>query len=542
MMRSRAWQIALIILAGIPAFLFVCLGHFGRLVVDDFCIFHIARSMDAWQAIVYHNNTNTASFSRLLLHSLFAPFDAMAMAVTSLAVVAISTAGLYLILRRAVLSILLYRPHGTALWIIAVLATAASVNAFATPQSFYWYNASSGYVLPAAVCILYFALLFEIACKERSTQAMRLAAPISAAIAFALGGASEMFVVFQFALLALAILFSAALLTSSIRLRFLSLFIAGWLGTVAALIIHLLSPGTRHRIEDIEAGPWLPLRSAPALLEKSLEPILTNLADPEAFAGFILLFGLGLSLTLILYRPTAALAPVKARQVECWPLQLCLLLQLLFVPVLWSHVSDLRQVAGRFSYGFAIVVAVNLLSIAAMAVLILWRRRIGPALAAKQNGLMAYTTCVLIYVLTLFAMTQVRSIHFKAATYLYLSSLTILCAMVWQLLLCLADQRAKRIARSATLFFIMPVATTAALVLVSLYGQGVVTERMLAPIAYLQVIPGLIWGVFFRLFDSALALDVSNKSAVESRPCRDRSRPGGISGHRHRTRPCQADT
>ena len=293
MIRSRIWQIPLLILAGIPALIFAYLGHFGRLILDDYCIFHIAKSMDAWQAIVYHYNTNTASFSRLLLNSLFAPIDKLAIAFTTLAVVLFSIAGLYLILHRVLVSVLLGRPNRTALWIISTLVTAASINAFVTPESFYWYNANAGYALPAAICILYIALLFEIAHKERSTLTMRLTVPVSALIAFGLGGASEMFVVFQFAVLALAIIFSAILFASSLRLRFLSLFFAGWCGTVAALIIHLTSPGTRLRIEDLEAKLHLPIRTGSALLRALFEPTLKYLAHQEAFAGFILLFGLG---------------------------------------------------------------------------------------------------------------------------------------------------------------------------------------------------------------------------------------------------------
>ena len=495
MIRARVWRIPLLVLAGIPAFMFAYLGHFGRLILDDFCVLHIARSMDPWQAIVHHYNTNTASFSRLLLHSLFVPIDELATALTSLAVVIVSIAGLYLIQRRVVATFLRFRPHNTALWIIAALATAASINAFATPESFFWYNASVGYVLPAAICILYIALLLEIAHKERSIRTMCLAAPISAAIAFALGLSSEMFVVFQFALLALAIVFSALLLASAARLRVLSLVLAGLIGTAAALVLHLVSPGTRLRIEYIESAPYEPIRMAPALLGRTLDAAAQYLAHPKVFAGFMLLFGLGLALTLVVHRP----APATPKKLEFWPLGLCLLLQLLFVPILWTHVSDLPQVVGRFSFGFAIVVAANLLSIAAIAILILWRGRISRTVAARRNGLMMYSTGALLYAVTFFAMTQVRSIHYKAALYLVFSAVLIICVLCWQLSLCLADPRAKRVARLATLFFIMPAMTTAALVAVSLFGQGLVTERMLAPVAFLQVMPGLIWGTYFAI-------------------------------------------
>ena len=184
------------------------------------------------------------------------------------------------------------------------------------------------------------------------------------------------------------------------------------------------------------------------------------------------------------------------------------------MPLLWTHVSDLPQIAGRFSYAFALVVAANALSIAGLAILLLLRRRNSWALESRRNGLMAYSIGVLLYALALFAMSQVRIINYKAAAYLCFSSLTMLCALGWQLSSCLGDQRASFFARLATLSYFMPIATTVALVGVSLYGRGSVTERMLAPVAYLQVIPGLIWGAYLAFLLQRLQTEASKRWQV----------------------------
>ena len=497
MRRLRIWQYLLLLLSGVPAFLFAYLGHFSRLIIDEHCVFHIARSMDAWESILHYYNTQTASFSRSLLHSVLAPIDVLATSLMPLAIIALSAASLYWLLSWIVVNLLNGRPNRIALWIISLLVPAAAINAFIKPQIMYWYNSSTGYILPTVLSIMYLALLLELACRERSSWATCLAIVASAAIAFVLGGASEMFVVFEFTYLTLAIAFIVVFLESSIRRRFLFLFLAGWLGTISALLVHLNSPGLRSRVADIEAGSTIdPIRTAPRLLERTLDSTIQYLTHTEAFAGFMLLFGLGLTATLILYQPTRTPADRRPLTSTRMPILLCLLIQLCFVPILWTHVSDLPQVAGRFSYAFSTVVAINLAAVALFVFTLMRRKRIDALLRARRNGLMVCSTFVLLCVAVLFLMTQVRSIHIKADTYLLISLLTYLGALALQLSHCIADRRAKRFALPATLSFILLIATTAALAGVSLYARGWIAPRGLPPIAYIHVTIGLIWGAF----------------------------------------------
>ncbi len=506
MLRTRNWQYALLLLAGIPAFVFAYLGHFSRLIVDDYCSFHAERTMDAWKGILFYFETQSASWSRIALHSILSPFEVLAVALTPPAIVALSTIGLYWILRQAVATLLRGRPHRIANWIISLLITAAAINAFASPESFYWYNASTGYTLPAALFIIYLALLIALAGKDRSAFAQYLGLVASVAIAFGLGGASEMFAVFQFAFLTVAIVYIILFIAPSLRRRFLSLFLAGWLGNAAALMVHLSSPGMYARVEAIEAGPIARIRFLPDLLSSSQKLTLHYLAQQDTFAGFMLLFGLGLVATLLLYRPVMSAGQSKSLTLGTAPLWLCLFAQLLFVPILWTHTSDLPQLANRFSYAFATVLVVNLLSLLVILAMLLWRRRVAQSILTNRNGLPLYLTSILLFVTVLFGMTQLRSIDIRAAAYLIFTSLTFIGALGWQLAPLTAEPRAKRFALLATVSYIMPVAATAGLVAVSLYGRGSVTERILAPIAYLQVIPGLIWGAYFAFLIQRLRL------------------------------------
>ena len=506
MLRKRSWQYLLLLLAAIPAFIFAYLGHFSRLVVDDYCSFHAERTMDAWKGILFYYETQSASWSRIALHSILSPFDVLAVAMTPLAIVSLSTIGLYWILRQAVVSLLQGRPHRITLWIISLLVSAAAINAFASPESFYWYNASTGYTLPAALFIIYLALLIALGGKDRPAVAQYLGLAASIVIAFGLGGASEMFAVFLFAFLAVAIVLIILFIASSLRRRFLYLFLAGWLGNAASLLLHLNSPGMHARVANIEAGPIARIQSLPELLNSSLKWTLHYLVQPEAFAGFMLLFGLGLVATLLLYRPAISAGQSKPLALGTAPLWFCLITQLLFVPILWTHRSDLPQVADRFSYAFAAVLLVNLLSLVIILAMLLWRRRVAQSILTNRNGLPLYSTSILLFVTIVFGMTQWRSIDIRAGAYLFLSSLVYLGALGWQLAPLTADRRATKFALLATVSYIVPVASTAALVAVSLYGRGSVTERILAPIAYLQVIPGLIWGAYFAFLIQRLRL------------------------------------
>ncbi len=487
----------LLLLSGVPALIFAYLGHFSRLIIDEHCVFDIGRSMNPWQIILHYYNTHTASFSRVFLHSVFAPIDVLTTSLMPLAIVVLSTVGLYWLLYRIVASLLGGRPNRKALWIISLLFTAAAINAFISPQSIYWFNASAGYTLPVALSIVYLALLLELACREWSSLATYMQIVASAAIAFLLGGASEMFVVFEFACLTLALLFIAVFLASSIRRRFLILFLAGWLGTLAALFVHVISPGLGIRVAYIEDGSTVEqVRAAPELLKRTLDSTFQYLTQVESFAGFMLLFGLGLCATLILYQPSSTTPKDRPKTSTRLPIWLCLLVQLSFVPLLWTHVSDLPQVAGRFSYAFSAVVAINLAAASLLIFALMRRKRIDASLGARRNGLMMCSTFVLLGVAALFFMTQLRSIHIKAYTYLLISSLSFLGALASQLSYVVADRRAKRFALPATLSYIVVIATTAALATGSLYGRGWVTPRGMAPIAYVHVISGLIWGAY----------------------------------------------
>ena len=99
-------------------------------------------------------------------------------------------------------------------------------------------------------------------------------------------------------------------------------------------------------------------------------------------------------------------------------------------------------------------------------------------------------------VLGLFAMTQLRSVDQRAGIYLLSTFILILVLLGWQLSITLGDYRATKLRLLAGYSLVMAVLSVGVMVAVSLYGQGFMRERIMPPAAFMQVTPGLIWGLF----------------------------------------------
>ena len=178
------------------------------------------------------------------------------------------------------------------------------------------------------------------------------------------------------------------------------------------------------------------------------------------------------------------------------PLWIALLVQICFIPILLTHISDHPQVFGRFSRAFALVVAINL-ALTFVLVILSWRRRhIEIALERMRHGWKMYCSALLVLLALFFALTQLRSIHYKAATYLFVTAMVCLGALCWQLTYNFPNPTTRKLGSYAMSWLLVTVVIIASLVGLSLYVQGYVSVRIMAGAAFLQVIGGLIWGGF----------------------------------------------
>lgn len=171
-----------------------------------------------------------------------------------------------------------------------------------------------------------------------------------------------------------------------------------------------------------------------------------------------------------------------------------LVLQVLLLPLLWAHSSDSGQVLGRFSWSFTVILVINLAAILFFAFL-LWRRSWFDSLFQRPAMVMTLCGVMGLAVIALFALSQIRSIHWRAETYLALSGISF--AFV---LFAIATGTAPYVEQKKRLWGAVTVITLfllsfAALVAVSLWGQGFLFNRVFAPATYLLMLCALYLGL-----------------------------------------------
>ena len=272
-----------------------------------------------------------------------------------------------------------------------------------------------------------------------------------------------------------------------------------------------------QRVLRSEATWATPIRSIPELVQGTLDSILKYVGHQEAFAGFTMLLALGFYATLCVNVPRSNRSPSDSLTLTSAPLSLGLIVQLVFVPILWSHLSDSRQVFGRFSYTFMSVIILNAALTIAFAVTIWRRRSLVDACRRNKDALIVYGSVTLTVFSLLFVLAQFRSIHYKAATYLFTSALVTIAMLCWQLTFAVSDQRARKVGQVALSWLLMTLIIMAAQVLVSLYIHGTVTVRIMAGSAFMQVTGGLFWGCFLGLLIKHACVPSENIRAWMSR-------------------------
>ena len=468
-----------VLLAFVPLILFVYLGQFSRMMSDDYCTIAVGQELGAWEGMRYWFDNWAGSYANFFLKSAVAPLDVILPRVMPAVIVVLWLAGLYWLLAQVLAWLPVDSPRRWAA-AISALTIAAAINAFHSPQSFYWYAASTHYALPLAVLTLYAALALWTAQRAALSSAALL---VGGLLCFISAGAAEIFVAFQAVFLSCCLLMALLLVRPAQRLRYVLVFGAGWLATLISLIIQVNSPGVANRIAVDAQNIGQPIREMTSLLAETANLTFQHIGHPPVFAAFALLMGIGL-----LAAPTKSQAQsTAALPLPAW-LGFGLLVQLLFVPLLWAHTSDSPQLLGRFSLSYSVVICLNAAFILCFAALIWQRRRINAHLQRRAQRRLLFCLALLMMTLPLFALTQLRGIHYRAASYLFLSALTLLVILGAHL------PGGALHKRSGLLAYGIAAICTAAVIGTALFGRGFVTPRVLAPGAFLLVISGLVWG------------------------------------------------
>ncbi len=489
------WLIVAIALA--PAGLFAYLGQFSRLMFDDYCSIASARDRGAWGYMIDILDTFAGGYANWLLKGLMAPLDTLLPRITPPLIVVLWLAGLVWLVFQGLAYLGISGSRRTLSISISALTVAATIPAFYSPQSFYWYTASTQNALPLALLTMYMALALWTA-QRRREDALSLSGIIAGGLlCFITAGSGEVFVGFQTTLLALCLLAIFAFLPSSRRRTYLPVFGVGWLATLGGLAIQLSAPGVALRAAHIAQRQGLPNRSISVLMHETLARSFAHIKHPQALAGFAMLMAVGLLIMLVKYKPQSSSETSKPVKLALPPLWLGLVFQLLWFPLLWLQTSDSPQWLGRFSGRYMVAVMLNILFVLGFLLMLWQRKRVQAQLQKRERGrltggyIMA-SACIFVLLLP----AAQLDIDRLAASWLFTSLLMLLILLTWHLSSMLPSAAARRLGMLALCSSGIGWVCIAAMVFISMYGAGYVQPRTMAAGAYLLALPGLVWGAW----------------------------------------------
>ena len=486
------WLMAALALA--PAALYAWMAQFTRLLSDDYCyIASGVRELGAWQGMLYWLNNSSGRYAFAFSKSVIPPPDLSAVRIMPAFIVVLWLAGLFWLVFQGLDRLGINRPRRPLALAIAALILAAVISDYLMPRPLYWYEAIVNYLLPALLLTIYLALTLWLVRRTRP-PAWGLAA--GGLLCFITAGWAESFLAFQLTFLTCCLLASLAWLHRSARRAYTLIFGVGWLATLAGSVIQLLAPGVAARAAIIEGYYGRPDRSLLASLSRTFDGALETLGHPPIFAGFVLLLAVGLLVMLVKCHPAAAPKTPKPAALVSSALWLCLVFQLLWLPLLWSHVSDTPQFFDRFSLRYMVIIGLNAAFILGFLAL-LWRRRpINAYLQRHERGLLIFCNGLLLIFVILFALSQLAGIYYLPASWLFATALMFLGLLGWQLSSFAAGAEPRKIGLLALCSLGMGLVCLAAVVGAVSFTGAPVVQRHLMPAVYLLEISGLIWGVF----------------------------------------------
>ena len=482
--------------ASLPLLVFAYSGTFSRLSPDDFG--HLGKALEsgAWESMRFWREQWNGDYSNLLFYGILAPFGVAVAAYFPMVIIVIGFAGLAWLMKPLCNLVSPDRQQNLLAAALAALTLTAVFHGFQNIQTLFWLSATVEYSLPSVNLIALVALAWAIAGSIPSRSSLATVALAAAIIAFINAGFSEMFMVFQILFLSLLLLGLLALLKGPRRKPVVSLCLAGLLGSLASLPLQLSSPGIRYRASLPAQGglPMAPIQDPAQLFARTLEESLQLASHQPAFAGFMLAFAGGMLAALALSKGRNDLAEKASLAFRPGALALIILAQLAFAPILWNHTSDSRLLLGRFSAAYFSIIVLNAGILALFVAQFVWRRRIAAWLNRRQGSLIYYSA-LLLAILLLFALSQFRSVHWRAASYLFASAVSLIVFAAWQLTSGTRSVSAKKLRLVAVVCSLITALTFAGLVAVQLWGIGGIIPRVFAPTTFLLMVAALTWGL-----------------------------------------------
>ena len=500
-MKRFYLQLAVLVpalLALVPLVLYVQLGQFIRLHGDDYG--HLGKALESgtWEAMRFYRENWNGDYTNFIVYGVLAPFRAAAPAFFSLVVIAAGLVGSFWFSLRLLTFLRVAGNRRLVALALASLSVVGFISGSHNVSVFYWFTGSVEHTFPVLVLMVCLALGDKTASWTANQTHRAFSVILFAALGFLNAGFSEIYVCFQLVFLALLAVCVYNIVDKSRRRTLLVLISAGLIGTVASLVVQVTSPGTAYRMTLTEL--WgikvEPIRELPALIARTAETMLPYLVHTHAFAGFKMLAAAGLAVTLTLSRPARPGPTLLRRPVARWPLFIGLLVQLAFIPFLWSHTSDSPHILQRFSIQYFTVVSLNLALIIAMLAMI-WQPNRFTKYLNREHGFVVYCSAVLLTIGVMFALPEIRGINERADVYFLITSYLLIGIFIWQLGFAFAlkdDRQANLIGLFPLLSAGFTLASLAALIGIMLWIQGTVFDYALPSFTILFSLTALLCG------------------------------------------------
>ena len=487
-MKRLQWLIVL--LALVPALLFAYSGQFSRPVADDDCHVVEVRQRGTWGALSY-SISQEGRYGSYLVMLLAAPLDTTLPRITHAILMACWLVGWYWLVVQGLAFLKIDHSRQALSVAIAALIVVAASNALYTWESLYYNGAVTNYTLPIALFTVYMALSVWVAPRLKKNIPSLLGVLAGGVVCFLIAGFSEPHVVHQLIFLTFCLLVISALLGGAVRWRYVLVFGVSWLTTLVSLLVQLTSSGIATRLakEKLRSAP--PDRTASTLVNKTLSLSFEHIKDPEVFAGFMLLMGVGLLIALVTYKSRAQPKASKPLELTAPALWLGLIFHLIYMPLLWGSTSGHPYIGGVSTSND---IALNILLILSFLAMLWQRKRINVQLRQRSPGrlFLWWLMAAAFIFAALFALTQDVAMHFYSSSYLFTSALVFL-GILTSLYSSAEERRFRWLAIGSYGLGWVSIPTV---VFMMAYAVGYLYPRVLTASACLLVFSGLVWGAY----------------------------------------------
>ena len=269
--------VVLLVALAVPLIIYGYVGWFTRYMADDYCTAAVVQAQGFWPAqahwYTWWSGRYAFTFAVSAIELLGPGITAI---LPALGVIA------WLITITWTLGQMKRHPRarhfsGGAVLMAALIVFFTLEGTPNVPQSLFWQTGMVTYTMPLILTTAYAGLLIRWSDPASHRPRFWMKAVLSAAMATAIGGFSEVAVLLQIGALGLAVAGSLMLVPAPLRRRIVILLVAGLAGSVLAAMLVVYAPGTRARLE----GP-LPSLDVSTLAEITLDYTIGNLGFVQA--------------------------------------------------------------------------------------------------------------------------------------------------------------------------------------------------------------------------------------------------------------------